>query len=335
MKVLVTGHKGYIGAHLVKLLKKEGHEVTGVDIDIFEGCAWETITKVDTDLHKDIRDLSVEDLKGHDCVMHLAAISNDPMGNLAPQLTYSINREGSINLARLSKEAGVRRFLFSSSCSLYGKGENMDLDEKATLNPLSTYAESKIATEQALSEMADENFCPVYLRNATAYGDSPMLRIDLVVNNLLASALSFREIRIMSDGSPWRPLVHCKDIARAFIALMNAPREKVFNEAINIGDNNENYQVKDIVELVQKVMPECEAVFTGEVGQDPRDYRVNFDKLNRILPDFRLEYNVEKGIDELYQKYQQFGFSEKDFNGSQFVRLRVVEKKLDSLIKPE
>lgn len=332
MKVLVTGHNGYIGAHLVELLKKHEHQVTGVDINIFEGCEWETLTAPDTELIKDIRDLTKQDLAGHDCVMHLAAISNDPMGDLDPALTYSINREGSINLAQLTKDAGVPRFLFSSSCSLYGKGDNMDLDENAQLNPLSTYAESKVATERALSKMADENFCPVYLRNSTAYGHSPMLRIDLVVNNLLASALSFGEIRIMSDGTPWRPLVHCRDIARAFVALLDAPREKVFNEAINIGGNEENYQVKDVVSLVQKVLPECKAVFTGEVGQDPRDYRVNFDKLNRLLPNFKLEYTVEKGINELYKKYIKFNFSEKDFNGSQFVRLRVVKKKLAALV---
>ena len=245
MKVLVTGHNGYIGPHLVKLLHDAGHTVTGVDLNLFEDCAWDTLPKPDIELIKDFRNLSFEELSGHDCVMHLAAISNDPMGDLIEDLTYANNRAGSINLARKAKEAGVKRFLFSGSCSVYGKGETLDLNESANLHPITAYAHSKIDTEIEVSKMADDNFSPAFLRNSTAYGYSPNLRIDLVVNNLLGCALANGNIQIKSDGSPWRPLVHCKDIARAFVAFAEAPKESIHNMAINIGGNKENYQVID------------------------------------------------------------------------------------------
>ena len=213
--------------------------------------------------------------------MHLAAISNDPMGELNAQLTFDINRDASIRLARMAKQAGVPRFLFAGSCSIYGKGEKLDLDEDDPLNPLTAYAKSKIETEQAVSELADASFTPVYLRNATAYGHSPMLRIDLVVNNLLASAMAYGEIRIQSDGSPWRPLIHCRDIARAFAAFARAPREVVHGQAVNVGGNRENYQVRDIGDQVQRLIPTAKVVYTGEVGSDSRDYRVKFDQASR------------------------------------------------------
>ena len=219
MKVFVTGHKGYIGTHLVDVLKQEGHYVKGCDIGYFEGCEFDEVVKPDEELKKDIRSLNVKDFEGYDCVMHLAAISNDPMGDLHPSLTYDVNRDGSINLARLAKKAGVPRFLFAGSCSVYGKGEKLDLDENATFNPVSAYAVSKVEAEFGIKDMADENFSPAILRNSTAYGYSPMLRIDLVVNNLLACAVTRGDIRIMSDGSPWRPLIHCRDIARAFTSV--------------------------------------------------------------------------------------------------------------------
>ena len=218
MRVFVTGHKGYIGAHLVEILQAAGHEVTGCDIGLFDGCEWEPFARPQHDVQKDVRELGVADLAGHDCVMHLAAISNDPMGELDPALTYAVNREGSVRLAEVAKAAGVPRFLFSSSCSIYGRGERPDLDETAAFNPVSAYAESKVQSEQRISALADETFSPAFLRNATAYGYSPMLRIDLVANNLLGCAIARGDIRIMSDGTPWRPLIHCRDIARAFLA---------------------------------------------------------------------------------------------------------------------
>lgn len=334
MNIFVTGHNGYIGVHLVELLQTAGHTVTGCDLNLFGGCEWEPLPKADRELVKDVRELTVDDLSGHDAVCHLAAISNDPMGDLNPELTLSVNRDASVHVAKLAKEAGVPRFLFSGSCSVYGKGEKLDLEETDPLHPLTAYAQSKIETEEAVSLLADDSFSPAYLRNATAYGHSPMLRIDLVVNNLLGSALSYGEIRIKSDGSPWRPLIHCRDIARAFVAFCEAPREAIHNQAVNIGGDQENYQVKDVGDLVQKLIPTATVAYTGEVGEDPRNYRVNFAKLAQVLPDFKLAYTLESGMEELHQKMVEHGFSQTDFESDQFVRLRTLSKKLDQLESP-
>jgi nucleoside-diphosphate-sugar epimerase len=331
MKAFVTGHKGYIGSHLVDVLKQAGHQVTGCDVDLFGGCNWEPVPRADKDLIKDVRQITVDDLKGHDCVMHLAAISNDPMGALNAQLTFDINRDASIRLAQLAKKAGVPRYLFAGSCSVYGAGEKLDLDENDPLNPLTAYAQSKIETEKAVSELADENFSPAFLRNSTAYGHSPMLRIDLVVNNLLASAMAFGEIRIQSDGSPWRPLIHCRDIARAFLAFASAPRDVIHNKAVNVGANSENVQVRDVGNQVNRLMPSAKITYTGEVGADPRNYRVKFDLLYRLLPEFKLQYNLVSGMEELHRKMVEHKFSRKDFEGDQFVRLRSIKKTLHKI----
>jgi nucleoside-diphosphate-sugar epimerase len=331
MKVFVTGHLGYIGAHLVDVLKQAGHHVTGCDIGLYDGCAWETIVTPDYNLRKDVRNLTASDVDGHDVICHLAAISNDPMGDLDPNITLSINRDSSIHLAKIAKKAGVGRYLFSGSCSVYGKGEKMDLSEGDPLNPLTTYAKSKIETEAGVSPLADDNFTPVFLRNATAYGHSPMLRVDLVVNNLLASALAYNEIRIQSDGSPWRPLIHCRDIARAFVACAEAPRQAVHNKAINIGGNHENYQVKDVAKQVERLIPQATVAFTGEVGEDPRNYRVNFDLLGKLLPEFNLAYTLESGMEELHAKMVVHNFNAKDFEGDKFVRIRTLRGRLDRI----
>jgi nucleoside-diphosphate-sugar epimerase len=331
MKVFVTGHKGYIGTHLVDLLKQAGHTVTGIDLGLFDGCEWEPTVRPDKEIVKDVRDVTARDLDGHDVVMHLAALSNDPMGAIDAALTFDVNREASIRLAEETKRAGVPRFLFAGSCSVYGKGEKLDLDESDPLNPLTAYAQSKIETEYAMWKMADKNFSPASLRNSTAYGHSPNLRIDLVVNNLLASALSYGEIRIMSDGSPWRPLIHCRDIARAFIAFAEAPREAIHNKAINVGANTENYQVKDVGDQVQRLIPSAKVAYTGEVGADPRNYRVKFDLLYKTLPNFKLQYNLVSGMEELHRKMVDHGFNKANFEGDQFVRLRSLKKRLDKL----
>jgi nucleoside-diphosphate-sugar epimerase len=322
MRVFVTGNRGYIGAHVVDLLKQHGHEVTGCDIGLFAGCDWEPLVVPDCEFQQDVRALTEYDLENHDAVIHLAAISNDPMAEVDPELTLAVNGEASIQLAQRAKAAGVPRFLFASSCSIYGKGERLDLDERAALNPISAYAQSKILAEAGIARLADDTFSPIFLRSATAYGDSSMLRIDLVANNLLASALVYGEVRVMSDGTPWRPLIHCRDIARAFLAFAEAPCEAIHNRHVNVGANTENYQVSDVAEIVKTLVPNAAIVFTGEIGHDPRDYRVSFDLLGQVLPDFHLSYTLREGMVELHRQYVKHGFGRSDFEGDQFVRLR-------------
>lgn len=331
--VLVTGHLGYIGAHLVEVLQAAGHTVTGCDLGLFSGCNWKPLAAPDREILGDVAELTEQDLDGIDAICHLAAISNDPMGDLDPSITLQVNRDASVELARRAKAAGVERFLFSGSCSVYGAGDKLDLTETDPLRPLTAYAQSKIESEELIGRLAGDGFSPAYLRNATAYGDSPMLRIDLVVNNLLASALSYGEIRIKSDGSPWRPLIHCRDIARAFLAFVEAPVESIHNQAINIGGNSENYQVRNVGDLVQELIPKASIVYTGEVGEDPRNYRVSFDKLSQALPDFKLEYDLRRGMEELHKSMVDHGFSAADFEGDQFVRLRTLRKQLDKLTR--
>jgi nucleoside-diphosphate-sugar epimerase len=331
VKIFVTGHRGYIGAHLVDLLKQAGHFVSGCDLGLFEGCEWGDSVPADRELPLDVRALTPRDLDDHDCVMHLAALSNDPMGDLAPALTFQVNRDASIRLAAMAKRAGVPRFLFSGSCSVYGRGERLDLQESDPLNPITPYAMSKIESEAEISKLADDGFSPAYLRNATAYGDSPMLRVDLVVNNLLATALAYGEIRVMSDGSPWRPLIHCRDIARAFVAFLDAPREAIHDRAVNVGANDQNYQVQDVADQVDRLVPEAKVTYTGEVGEDPRNYRVNFDLLGALLPDFRLQYSLPTGMEELHRSMVDNGFRAEDLEGDRYVRLRTLRKRLSLL----
>jgi nucleoside-diphosphate-sugar epimerase len=334
MKVFVTGHLGYIGTHLVELLHSAGYRVTGCDRDLFNGCNWDVLPRPDAELIEDIGSISEHDLEGHDAICHLAAISNDPMGELNPEITLRINRDKSVELARKAKSAGVAKFLFAGSCSVYGAGDKLDLAEDDPLNPISSYAQSKIEAEQRIGDLANDHFSPVFLRNATAYGLSPMLRIDLVANNLLASALAYGEIRIQSDGSPWRPLIHCRDIARGFVAFLDAPRDAVHNQAVNVGDNSENYQVRDVAEIVQRLVPRAKVTYMGSAGNDPRNYRVRFDKLKSMLPHFRLEYTLARGMEELHRSMLQHGFASGDFEGDRLVRLRTLKKRIEMLADP-
>lgn len=331
MKVFVTGHLGYIGSHLVDVLHSAGYRATGCDLALFKNCEWDPVERPDVEHIKDIGAVTEHDLAGHDAVCHLAAISNDPMGDLDAEITLRVNLKDSVELARKAKAAGVGRFLFAGSCSVYGAGKKLDLEEDDPLAPVSVYAQTKIEAEQRIAELADDSFSPVFLRNATAYGYSPMLRIDLVANNLLASALAYGEIRIQSDGTPWRPLIHCRDIARAFAAFLEAPREVVHRQSVNVGGNSENYQVRQIADVVQSLVPRAKITYTGEATNDPRNYRVRFDRLSRLLPDFRLEYDLARGLDELHRSMLQHGFGKRDFEGDRYVRLRALKKRLGDL----
>jgi len=323
MRVLVTGHYGYIGTVLVPFLQQAGHEVVGLDTFYFDGCALRPETARYDIIRKDLRDLAARDLAGFDAICHLAALSNDPMGDLKPDWTYEINHRGSARLAELGQQAGVQRFLFSSSCSMYGAGASGDalLTEEAALNPLTPYAESKVRLERDLAQLADDNFSPVYLRNSTAYGVSPQLRLDLVLNNLVAWAFTTGKVQIMSDGTPWRPIVHIEDISRAFAALLVAPREKIHNQAFNIGQNSENYQVRQLGDIVKETVPGSVIEYAGQGGPDPRNYRVDFGKLARAFPELKLQWNARRGAQELYAAYKVASLTKDELTGRRFIRL--------------
>lgn len=321
MKILVTGHSGYIGTILTPMLQEAGHDVVGLDSDLYERCTFgDAMPRVEA-LRKDIRDVSSADLSGFDAVMHLAALSNDPLGNINPSLTYDINHIASVRLAELAKEAGVPRFLFSSSCSTYGAAGTEMLTEEATFNPVTPYGRSKVLVEQDMAKLADDDFSPTYLRNATAYGVSPRLRFDIVLNNLVAWAYTTGRVFIKSDGTPWRPIVHIEDISRAFVALLHAPRELVHNQAFNVGINSENYQVRDIAQIVQKTVPNCELAFAADGEPDTRTYRVDFSKIARVIPEFQPQWTAEKGARELLDAYQQVGLTLEEFEGPRYKRI--------------
>lgn len=331
MRVLVTGHDGYLGTVLVPVLQAHGFDVTGVDVFFFEECVFGGAGTPVPALRKDVRDLGGSDLHGIDAVIHLAALSNDPLGDLNADWTFDINHRGSVHLAMLARDAGVKRFLYFSSCSMYGAASGDDLlTEEAPLAPLTPYAVSKVRSEEDLVKLADRDFSPVYLRNATAYGASPRLRADIVLNNLTGWAYTTGRVRIMSDGTPWRPLVHAEDIAGACVALLNAPREVVHNQAFNIGANDENYQVRDLAEIVRQTVPGCVVEYAGAGGPDPRNYRVDFTKLARALPDFKTKWNARLGVEQLYAAYQREQLSDTDFQGRRYVRMKQLKHLLDA-----
>ena len=321
MRILVTGHLGYIGTILTPMLLSEGHEVIGMDSDLYRASTFGEAPVLVPNIQKDIRDAVVEDFKGIDAVMHLAALSNDPLGSIDRDLTLSINHRGSVHLAKLAKQAGVARFIFSSSCSTYGAGGNEMKTEKSDFNPVTPYGESKVFAERDIGALVDDKFSATYLRNATAYGVSPRLRFDLVVNNLTAWAYTTGKVHLKSDGSAWRPIVHIKDISRAFVAVLKADRADVHNEAFNIGAPSENYRVRQIAEMVRDVVPGSELRFAEGAAADSRCYRVDFEKALSKLKHFKPQWTARKGVEECYAAYQKHGVTLEEFEGPKYQRL--------------
>ncbi|MGH2607710.1 MAG: NAD-dependent epimerase/dehydratase family protein [Tepidiformaceae bacterium] len=326
MRVLVTGHNGYIGSVLVTALQAADVDVVGLDNDLFADCTFGVTPADPPSLRMDIRDVAASHLRGFDAIIHLAALSNDPLGDIDPRCTYSINHAASVRLAQLAKGAGVSRFLFASSCSLYGGARDELLREDAAVNPLTPYGVSKIRTEQDLAAMADDDFSPTFLRNATAYGVSPRLRVDLVINNLVGFAVTTGEILIQSDGTPWRPVVHVEDICRAFIAILDAPRERVHNEAFNVGRTEENFRISELAQAVKAALPGCTVTLAEGGGPDARCYRVDCGKLARTLPEFKPQWTVRRGIEELCVAYRRFGLTSEEFCGARYSRIKQIRK---------
>ena len=339
MRVLVAGDRGYIGAVMVPLLSAAGHDVSGLDLGLYEGCDLGPTpafpSEASTRAVCDMRDVTAGQLAGYDAVICLAALSNDPLGDLNPAATVSVNLDGTMHLAEAAKAAGVGRFLFASSCSLYGAAGSDAVTEDADLYPVTPYGETKVQAERALSALADDDFSPTYLRNATAYGASPRLRLDIVVNNLTAVAMTTGEVRLQSDGTPWRPLVHIEDISRAFLAMLEAPRELVHDEAFNVGRAQDNVQIRQIAEMVRDAVPGSTVTLAEDAGPDLRNYRVDFSKLEDTFPDLKLRWTVRDGIGELVGAYTEYGLTYHDFTSSRFVRLRRIRELLTTGVVDE
>ena len=326
MRILVTGHLGYIGSVLTPMLLEQGYEVVGMDSDLYRASTFtEGLVSVPT-IKKDIREATIEDFDGINAVLHLAALSNDPLGYLDRELTFDINYRAAVRLASLSKQAGVSTFIFSSSCSSYGGGGEEMKTEESAFNPLTPYGESKVLAEKEIGALADENFSPTHLRNATAYGVSPRLRFDLVLNNLTAWAYTTGKVHLKSDGSAWRPIVHIEDISRAFIAVLKADRAAVHNQAFNIGVPRENYRVREIAEMVRDIVPDSELRFAEGAAADTRCYRVNFDKAMSVLQHYQPEWSARRGVEECYLAYKQHGVTLEEFEGPKYQRLAHIQR---------
>jgi nucleoside-diphosphate-sugar epimerase len=332
VRVLVTGHDGYIGTALVPLFQEAGHDVTGLDSHLFERCVFGADARPVPEFRMDVRDVTADLLSGFDAVVHLAGISNDPLGDLNPECTYDINYRGAVHVARTAKAAGVERFLFSSSCSLYGASgdasEAAPIDESAPFRPVTPYGESKMLAERDLGALADDDFSPTYLRNATAFGVSPRLRGDLVVNNLAGYAVSTGRVLMKSDGLPWRPLVHIEDISRAFLALAEAPRETVHDRAFNVGRTSENYRIRDVAAIVGDVVPDSVVAFADGASPDRRDYRVDCDLIRREVPAFEPVWTVRAGVEQLYDCYLRYGLTLESLTGPHLIRLEQIKRLL-------
>jgi nucleoside-diphosphate-sugar epimerase len=330
MKILLTGHKGYIGAVAGPLLQAAGHEGIGLDTDLFAGCEFGPPSGEIPEVRKDLRSLTRSDLEGFDAVVHFAALSNDPLGNLNAGLTYDINHHASVRLAELAKEAGVRRFIFSSSCSTYGAAGDHFLDETAQVSPVTAYAESKVFVERDVAPLADDRFSPTFMRNATAYGASPRLRLDIVLNDLVASAYTTGRVYIKSDGTPWRPIVHIRDIIAAVASVLDAPLDAIHNETFNVGQTEENYRISQLADIVAETVPGCRIEYAAGGGPDKRCYRVSCDKIRRVLPNFQPQWTARKGAQELLDAYRAAGLSSADLDRGRYTRINHIQRLMKS-----
>ena len=329
MRVLVTGHRGYIGSVLAPILAGLGHDVVGLDTDLYAGCDFGPAAPELPSLALDVRSTTPDDLAGFDAVVHLAALSNDPLGDLSPEWTYDINLEGTLVVARAAREAGVQRFLFASSCSMYGaSGTDDALDESSPLRPITAYAESKVRAEEGLWELMDETFAPISMRNATVYGASPRLRLDIVLNNLAAWAHTTGRVRLLSDGSAWRPLIHVRDVALVAGFLLEAPLELVRGEAFNVGSDDQNYRIRELATLLSEETG-CSVETADDAEPDSRSYRVDFSKLGRTFPELSLEWDAARGGAELIARYRELDLTTEDFDGRRYVRLRQLRHLID------
>jgi nucleoside-diphosphate-sugar epimerase len=321
MRVLVTGHKGYIGTVMVPMLQSVGHEVVGLDSDLYRNSTYGELVQNVPEMIKDVRDIDKADLKGIEGIVHLAGLSNDMLGDLNPELTYEINHQASVRLAEMARELGIRRYVFASSCSNYGAAGDAMQTETAELHPVTAYAKSKVMVERDVRELASDDFSPTFMRNATAYGVSPRIRFDVVINNLTAWAYTTGQVRMKSDGSPWRPLTHIEDISRGVIAALAAPRETVHNQSFNVGLNTENYRIRELAEFVREIVPGCEVTFADGAEPDKRNYRVDFSKYAEAFPDHPLQWNARAGVEDIYQSYKRIGLNKDDYEGPKYKRI--------------